>query len=167
MTPTELFAFLSRYYKERFCLGKDTSDHYFSLDDYIGFVANGMDIALVGLETTEDQIRLINKDVEGMPARVHRKRLTMLISKIRSGSASDCGETEWYSKMDIDYNLDQACQNSLVLTDRNNRWMEQLKDFLPFNNCFVAVGLSHLMYECGLINQLRAAGYTITPVELN
>jgi uncharacterized protein YbaP (TraB family) len=44
--------------------------------------------------------------------------------------------------------------------------MKQIKDLIEKKNCFIAVGLSHLMYECGLINQLTELGYTITPIEV-
>jgi uncharacterized protein YbaP (TraB family) len=41
-----------------------------------------------------------------------------------------------------------------------------INNFLENRNCFIAVGLSHLMYKCGLINQLKELGYTITPIEI-
>src|SRR5690606_26165148 len=115
---------------------------------------------------TEEQIELINKDVEGMPARVHKKRLSQIIAHIRSNNSSSCGETDWYRQMNIDYKLDQPCQNSLLLTDRNNRWMKTIAGYLTTNNCFIVVGLSHLMYECGLINQLQGIGYSVTAVRI-
>jgi uncharacterized protein YbaP (TraB family) len=68
--------------------------------------------------------------------------------------------------MDFDFQLDQPCRNALVLTDRNEKWMMELQDHFKTKNCFVAVGLSHLMFECGLTNQLRKLGYTIIPVEV-
>lgn len=164
MTPTELFAFLSRYYKQRVCLSKNASDNFLSLDDYIGSVAEKYQLELVGLETTEEQIDLINKDVQGMPRKVHKKRLSNMISRIKANRSDNCAEIDWYKNMDFDYRLESSCQNTLVLTDRNNRWMNQLEGYLKSNNCFIAVGLSHLMFKCGLINQLNNLGYTITPV---
>ena len=53
-----------------------------------------------------------------------------------------------------------------MLTDRNNKWIKNIDDFLKKERCFIAVGLSHLMYECGLINQLTKFGYTITPMKV-
>lgn len=166
MTPTELYAFLTRYYKKSICLGEDPSDGYFSLDDYIGSVAETHQLQLVGLETTEAQIELINKDVQGMPRKVHKKRLAGLMKRIRSGRNDHCAEIDWYRNMDFDFKFGQACQNTLLLTDRNNAWMDQLEGHLQQNDCFIAVGLSHLMFECGLIRQLSRLGYTIVPVAL-
>lgn len=166
MTPAELYAFLSRHYKEKVCIGKEPEAKYFSLDDYIGILAEEEKIAVIGLETTEDQLFLINEDLKGMPRKVHKKRLERMIARIIAESDDHCAETDWYRKMNFDFKLDQPCQNALVLTDRNEQWMIQLQGHFTSKNCFVAVGLSHLMFECGLINQLHLLGYTIDPVEL-
>jgi len=166
MTPAELYAFLSRHYKEQICIGKDAAAEYFSLDDYIGTVAEQHQIAVVGLETTEEQVALINNDVKGMPRKVHKRRLERMINRIRSESDDHCAEIEWYRNMDFDFKLHEPCQNTLVLSDRNEQWMLQLQDHFTSNNCFVAVGLSHLMFECGLLNKLSALGYEIIPIEV-
>ena len=68
--------------------------------------------------------------------------------------------------MNFDYQLQAPCTNTLMLTDRNNQWMKTLETKLQTNNCFIAVGLSHLMYECGLINQIKELGYEVSPVEV-
>ncbi|WP_201741831.1 TraB/GumN family protein [Flagellimonas alvinocaridis] len=167
LTPTELHVFLNRYFKERICLSKDTEANYLSLDDYIGTKAQNLNIPLLGLETTEEQINLINKDVEGMPKRVHKKRLAGIMDKIKSKNKDGCGEVDWYAKMDIDYQWNRPCTNTLILTNRNKAWMKTIESKLQTNNCFIVVGLSHLMYECGLIPQLKALGYTVTPVAPN
>lgn len=166
MTPTEIYVFLNRYFKQQICLAKDLTDNSLSLDDYIEQKVIDKNIKLIGLETTEEQIELINKDVEGMPRKNHKRRLSNIIGKIRTKDDNDCIETDWYNQMEIDYQLNEPCKNALMLTDRNNRWIEIIKEKLESNNCFIVVGLSHLMYKCGLINQLKELGYTITPVEV-
>ncbi len=167
MTPTEMYVFLNRYFKQQVCLNKSANDTSLSLDEYIGALAIAKNLAEFGLETTREQIALINKDVEGMPPKVHKKRLKSVIDIIRTKNTKHCGETDWYSQMEIDYKLNEACRNTLMLTDRNNKWMEIIREKLETNNCFIAVGLSHLMYECGLINQLKDLGYIITPLDVN
>ncbi len=164
MTPTEMYVFLNRYFKQQFCLPRDSTDTSLSLDDYIGSIAKQRKLNLIGLETTEEQIDLINKDVEGMPRKVHKKRLAGVINIIRSGNTEHCEQTAWYRNMNMDYQLDAPCQNALILTGRNDRWMKKIASSIGSNSCFIAVGLSHLMYECGLISQLQGKGYTITPV---
>lgn len=166
MTPTEMYVFLNRHFKQQICLNKNANDTSLSLDDYISSKANEQNIKLYGLETTKEQIELINKDVEGMPKRSHKRRLSNIINKIRTENVNNCEEIHWYSQMEMDYKLNEPCSNTLLLTDRNNKWIKIISNLLEQNNCFIAVGLSHLMYECGLINQLMKLGYTVTPIKV-
>lgn len=166
MTPAEMYVFLARHFKQQVCLAKDSSDTSLSLDDYIGSIAQQEELKLLGLETTAEQIDLVNKDVEGMPRKVHKRRLASIIHQLKTKNTTNCEETDWYSQMDIDYKLEEPCRNALVLTDRNNKWMTDIHQNLESNNCFIAVGLSHLMFDCGLIHQLENLGYTITPIVL-
>ncbi|MGE0930960.1 TraB/GumN family protein [Peijinzhouia sedimentorum] len=166
MTPTELYVFLNRYFKQQVCLNKNANDTSLSLDDYIASKAVEQNIELYGLETTGEQINLINKDVAGMPRKTHKRRLSNIIEKLRTENANDCEETNWYSQMDMDYQMNVPCRNALILTDRNEKWIKKISDLIEEKNCFIAVGLSHLMYECGLINRITELGYTITPIEV-
>lgn len=166
MTPTEMYVFLNRYFKQQVCLNKSINDTSLTLDDYIGAKAEKLNIELVGLETTEEQIEMVNKDVEDIPKRSHKRRLHNIIEKLITGNDSSCDETNWYSSMNTDYQLKRPCTNTLLLTDRNVKWMKTIKESIDTNNCFIAVGLSHLMYECGLINELKALGYTIEPIKV-
>jgi uncharacterized protein YbaP (TraB family) len=166
MTPAELFAFLSRHYKEQICIGKNANANYFSLDDYIGSLAQANQIKVIGLETTEEQLALINGDVKGMPRKVHKKRLSRMIARIKSRSKDLCTEIDWYKKMDFDFKFNQPCQNAMILTNRNKRWMVDIHNNFRSKNCFVVVGLSHLMFECGLINHLTMLGYIIEPIKV-
>ena len=164
MTPTEMYVFLTRHFKQQICLNENANDNALTLDDYIAYKAVEQNIELYGLETTEEQIYLINKDVEGMPRKKNKRRLSNIIEKIKIKSVTDCEETNWYSHMDMDYQRNIPCRNVLILTDRNNRWIKKISNLLEEKNCFIAVGLSHLMYECGLINKLTELGYTIIPI---
>ncbi|UZD21403.1 TraB/GumN family protein [Algoriphagus halophytocola] len=166
VTPAELYALLSRKYKESICVRKAPDADYFSLDDYIGSLAAKNQMEVKGLETTEDQLYLINEDLRGMPRKVHKRRLANMIARFSASSDELCEEIAWYRQMDMDYEFDKACSNALILTDRNKKWMTQIVENLQTENCFIAVGLSHLMYDCGLINQLRLLGYTVEPVLL-
>ena len=52
-----------------------------------------------------------------------------------------------------------------MLTDRNENWAKQLQSILPEKSVLVCVGAGHLPGEKGLLNLLRQAGYTVTPVK--
>ncbi len=166
MTPTEMYVFLNRHFKQKVCLARSAADTSLTLDDHIGFKAEQQGKRIIGLETTREQIELINKDVEGMPRKRHKQRLAGIIERITAKGENGCEETDWYAKMEIDYQLEEPCRNTLLLTDRNNKWMQTITGLLETNSCFIAVGLSHLMYDCGLIKQLEALGYTITPISV-
>ncbi len=51
----------------------------------------------------------------------------------------------------------------ILLENRNNNWVEQLRSMLPKNSLFIAVGCLHLPGETGLIELLRKNGYEVTP----
>ena len=70
---------------------------------------------------------------------VHKRRLSHIIRKIRTGTPVDCEETDWYARMAVDYQWQEPCRNALMLTDRNDRWMAILSDLLEQHNCFIAV----------------------------
>lgn len=52
-----------------------------------------------------------------------------------------------------------------MLSDRNENWVKQLQTILPAKSVFVCVGAGHLPGDKGVLNLLRQAGYTITPVK--
>ncbi|HTF20237.1 MAG TPA: TraB/GumN family protein [Chryseolinea sp.] len=55
-------------------------------------------------------------------------------------------------------------ESSILLDDRNRKWMEMLPALLRVQPTFVAVGALHLAGEYGLVSLLRKAGYTVTSV---
>jgi uncharacterized protein YbaP (TraB family) len=52
----------------------------------------------------------------------------------------------------------------VLLDDRNKKWIDQLPPLMKEQPTFVAVGALHLSGKNGLINLLREAGYTVTPL---
>lgn len=55
----------------------------------------------------------------------------------------------------------------LLLDKRNIDWVNQLKNILPKQNIFMAVGAGHLVGKKGLIELLRKEGYTLRPLDNN
>ena len=71
-----------------------------------------------------------------------------------------------YRNKNLNYFLDKKdTVSTYLLTGRNNQWMRILLEEIKINNCFVAVGIRHLFYKDGLIQQLRKQGYNVEPVE--
>lgn len=52
-----------------------------------------------------------------------------------------------------------------MLDRRNHNWMQQLPSIMSEQPSLIVVGALHLAGEEGLVNLLRSAGYTVTPVE--
>ncbi len=59
---------------------------------------------------------------------------------------------------------DPAFMEALLAT-RNRNWLEVLPAIINQRPTFIAVGALHLAGENGLVNQLREAGYTVTPLK--
>ena len=168
LTPTELYVTLARVYNVKVCATRSDNDSNLTLDGYIGFLAKQNNIKTIGLETVKEQLQIINKDVEGMPRKVHKKRLKSLINLLRNDiRTSRCEDSETYRNQEFTYNLHDKCRNDLMLTNRNNKWMQVIPEKIMNNNCFIAIGLSHLRFKCGLIAQLREKGFIITPMKIN
>lgn len=71
-----------------------------------------------------------------------------------------------YRNKNLDYSLNKKMKLlNHLLNDRNNKWMKTLLDQFDTNSCFVAVGIRHLFYKDGLIQQLRKQGYTVEPIK--
>lgn len=50
------------------------------------------------------------------------------------------------------------------LDDRNNKWIPEIAKFSKEVSTFYGVGAAHLGGDQGVINLLRNAGYTVTPI---
>lgn len=59
--------------------------------------------------------------------------------------------------------LDETSHN-VLLKQRNLSWMNKIENVISSKSAFIAVGAAHLSGEYGLINLLRAKGYTLTPI---
>ena len=95
-----------------------------------------------------------------------RKRIKFLLKQISDDKPNEelCAQVNNYRNFKIDYVFDKECPESIVFKGRNENWMKKLPNLLKENDCFVAVGLGHLMMECGLIESLRNEGFNIEPI---
>jgi len=59
---------------------------------------------------------------------------------------------------------DSAEQMERLIYSRNRRWAEKLTHIMPERASLVCVGAGHLPGDQGLLQLLRNAGYTVTPV---
>lgn len=52
-----------------------------------------------------------------------------------------------------------------MIISRNNNWMKQLAPEMKNTSLLVVVGAGHLVGDKGILNQLKQAGYIVTPVK--
>lgn len=72
-----------------------------------------------------------------------------------------------YKTEDIDViqqEMNDADMSYWLLTRRNANWAVKMPAMMQANSCFFAVGSGHLAGENGIIQLLKAKGYTVTPV---
>lgn len=132
---------------------------------------------LVGLETLTEQLEAM----AALPVEFH---LQALIETLALGDrmsdvmetmtslylAGDTGMTMPMLKA-VTENLDAeeedgyAAFEKRIVTDRNRIMAERSADVLAKGNAFIAVGALHLPGEFGLIQLLRAQGFTVTAVD--
>lgn len=68
-----------------------------------------------------------------------------------------------YDFMDDYFDGDIALQERM-LANRNNNWIPKIREFSKDQSVFYGVGAGHLGGKTGVINLLKEAGYTVTPV---
>ncbi len=120
---------------------------------------------ITGLETLDDQL--------GFFASISLKeQAEYLLASIRSKETNCDKMSELvaaYRRQDLEKLLDdsgvfsgESSIASVLLDDRNTRWVPLIKKLSKKESILVAVGAGHLPGPKGLIAQLREAGYTVT-----
>lgn len=127
---------------------------------------------MAGLETMAYQMSIF----DSIPYKVQAQEL---LKSISSNDKDSDGDKEFKEMMTAykEQNLEKLGKlitatddglmqyQDLLLNNRNHNWVKKLKTIMPESSVVVAVGAGHLPGEQGVINLLRKAGYTVTPVE--
>ncbi len=124
---------------------------------------------ILGFETIEFQSSVF----DSIPYTVQAKELLKTIDSINNYKVyfnkmvSTYKEQQTDSLVSIveDKSFSEGENNDALLKNRNLNWISQLKNILPKNNIFIAVGAAHLFGKDGLINLLRREGYTVKGIE--
>jgi uncharacterized protein YbaP (TraB family) len=162
-SPLALRVGLFRLYEQQFCdtLARTSSE---LLDQYIERVALTQKTPVRSLDSRADRRQAFTLAADSLAEAEHIAFCVDFMQAMLDNDHSKCGSTQQYKAFELDYELEQSGQNVLGLLDRNTTWLVVLDQAFQHQNCFVAVGLRHLMYQQGLIQQLRRRGYTVTPV---
>lgn len=139
------------------------------LDTYVQTLGAQAGKEVNGFETVEFQINVlfgdpISKQAEDLLESI-RKEGKMKDFSFELYNAYMIQDIEKVRHLMVDPDMGlKAEDEAKMLTNRNVNWVNQLKTILPQKSVFVCVGAGHLPGENGVLNLLRQAGYTITPV---
>lgn len=131
-------------------------------------MADSLGIPIVGLESVEDQLAVI----DGMPM---DRQIDMVMSSVHEygTAAEDFGQlVAYYKRQEIDslYQLMSEDYDEIMefsesfLDQRNQNWIPVIESLIAEGSVFIAVGAGHLPGDRGVIQLLEEAGYTLTPI---
>jgi len=122
-----------------------------------------------GLETMEFQAGLF----DSIPYEKQARDLLNYIDSADEYKKMTLQLAEVYRNQDLD-KIDELSKKGdpgmdgymdLLLYDRNRKWAKALAPLLRGKSLLIAVGAAHLPGDQGVINLLRKAGYTVTPMK--
>lgn len=131
-----------------------------ALDVAVTQLATASSVPIRTVETTEDQIGLLQSEEVDITALVRPK--PRQLEALRTGGQAMidlCEENDLSQVPRSLYTLDPA-----MLRDRNHRWMPLLEPSVAQGDAFVAVGALHLPGRDGLLSLFAQQGYTVTNV---
>lgn len=131
-------------------------------------IAKAKGMKVEGLETIEQQIGFIDNLSIG-------QQVSMVMESISSedGEDSSRGIIEAYLSQDLDkiqaFIMESTAGSSEIeehlLVSRNKNWIKPISKIIKKNKAFIAVGAAHLGGENGVLELLKAKGYTLTPIK--
>lgn len=145
------------------------------LDSYIRKVALDWNYSVVGLETVEEQFRVLGtsslkEDAQKLMWELRNKdsvdRMSIGFEKTYRSQDLAQFENDFEETLAAGAPSLQSIENEreILLDRRNNNWMTKLPALIRAQPTLIAVGAGHLISETGLILQLRKLGYTVESV---
>lgn len=133
-------------------------------------MAKGKEMDVAGLETVKDQLSVF----DSIPYKAQAKMLMdALNGEGDMGATTFDDMVELYKKQDLNglYKLisedssDMQDYEDVLLVKRNKNWIPKISEMAAVQPTFFAVGAGHLPGKYGVINLLKEAGYTLTPIK--
>lgn len=140
------------------------------LDTYFQQVAKLQNKQIKGLETADFQAQVL---FDVMPIDKQLESLISVLEKPDEIMKATHELTNAYLSRDADAIWEIGKESSkdsdgeffeILLTKRNEAWMQKLPSMMEEAPLFIAVGALHLYGDNGIIESLRKAGYTVTPI---
>ncbi|MBD8488261.1 TraB/GumN family protein [Echinicola sp. CAU 1574] len=157
----------SRLYIMNFCEQEAEFDEL--MDTYIEKIAVEKNKQVFSLDSSHRMIlKNTYENFNSLQDSLYASYSIQAMENMLNDDLSGCEMISTYKNFDIDYALDNDIteQSHPLLVERNRKWVQTLDKAFLSNNCFVAIGFSHLLYQQGLIQRLRQLGYQVTPVPI-
>ena len=131
-------------------------------------VAKAKNMEVIGLETVADQMGLFDK----IPCDKQARMLPDMVIKRAEAQQEftdllklyQAQDVEGLLKMSLDSKFGMKEYETLLLTDRNKRWIPLMAQQAASKPTFFAVGAAHLGGPSGVLALLRQQGYQVKPV---
>jgi len=136
-----------------------------SLDETLHTMAQNQERLILGLETFEDQLKIMQL----LDTKTEVKQLMSLVKNYKGHRKSINKLTELYINEDIQ-KLHKSSKKSLgklrkiLLDDRNTKMTNQFEAITKEHSLFAAVGAGHLAGKKGILKMLKDKGFKVKPV---
>ncbi|MEO7445886.1 MAG: TraB/GumN family protein [Ferruginibacter sp.] len=174
-TPGEILLKLHAFYPKFKC-SAIKNDDTLVIDEYIQYLGNQNQKKSYFLETDSFGLEKITELTKAYDWKFFKRKIPGILKRYKSNDIEEslCLFANQYTSFDLDYKLNASCNKnqkgiagtSKMMKTRNIDWMKQIPLLLENNNCFIAVGLFHLYYDCGILEQLKKIGYEVEKVEM-
>jgi uncharacterized protein len=131
-------------------------------------LAQKKQIEILGLETVEQQLKLLDKEPIDSQLAAMRK----MVNNFDSSKQMMNEMTQIYLKKDVDalylFIKEKGVNDhfeTTMLTKRNKNWVPKMKKAMKENPSFFAVGAGHLGGKSGVLALLRKKGYHLEPIK--
>lgn len=143
-------------------------DNTISYEQEIYKIIKSSGIQIQGLETMEDQIKLL----EEIPEDIQKKQILTAIDSFDVNRQLLKEMQLAYKRQDLNSIYDWIIKESSItnysinkfLEERNEKWLPFIKNNVDNSSCFIAVGAGHLPGKKGLIQLLKNQGYKIKSI---
>ncbi|MDG2432946.1 TraB/GumN family protein [Flavobacterium sp.] len=164
----ELILTTDKYWSIFSCFSNKERKDKILMDDYIKKLSSTYKIKLVGLEDISETLNFLER--EYLNGYTDEKLISILKYKLDGFSKNlahnNCSIHELYRNKLYNFNFNDVGDTKL-LDSRNFIWIPKIISELENKKkVFIAVGIAHLDYKNGLIEQLKQKGYTITQIIL-
>ena len=139
------------------------------LDSWFQTTGKAAGKTIIPLETAEQQAVLL---YDFTPISVQAEALVDLLKEPEKAMEQTKTLSDAYVRQDLKamYELSMEDEShpefmEAMLDKRNTDWLSKLPAIFEQGSTFVAVGALHLAGDKGVIEGLKKAGYTVTPIE--